>query len=68
MLGNYQWDGPDDSDEEVEEMVGMKTQWEIDSGIKYSKRGIIDKINEMIKNESKLNPEPKMAKAWEQKL
>ena len=65
MLGNYQWDGPDDSDEEVEEMVGMKTQWEIDSSIKYSKRGIIDKINEMIKNESKLNPEPKMAKAWE---
>jgi hypothetical protein len=65
MLGNYQWDGPDDSDEEVQDMVSMKTQWEIDSGVKYSKRGIIDKINEMIKNESKMNPEPKMAKAWE---
>jgi hypothetical protein len=38
------WDGPEDSDEEIEEMVKYKTQWEIDNGIKYSKKGIIETI------------------------
>ena len=26
----WAWDGPEDSDEEIEEMVPFKTQWEID--------------------------------------
>ena len=65
FLGNYQWDGPDDSDEEIKEMVEMKTQWEKDNGIKFSKKGIIKAINDMIKSESKLSPDSKIAKAWE---
>ena len=40
----YAWDGPEDSDEEVQEMVKYKTQYEINQGIKFSKRGIIDFI------------------------
>lgn len=46
-------------------MIGMKTKWEIDEGVKYSKKGIMEKINEMIKNESKNSGDSKISKAWE---
>ena len=46
----------------------MKTKWEIENGVKYSKKGLMDKINEMIKTESKLSGNEKTSKAWEQKL
>ena len=37
----YAWDGPDDSDEEVPEMVALKNQYEKESQIKFSKNGIV---------------------------
>ena len=52
MLGNYEWDGPEDSDEEIEEMIGMKTPWEMQDGVRYSKRGLIEYIEKMIAQES----------------
>ena len=63
------WFGPEDSDEEIEEMAKHKTQWEIDQGVKFSKKGLIDYIEKMIAYESNQNMEdPANAKLWEQKL
>ena len=63
------WFGPEDSDEEIEEMAKHKTQWEIDQGVKFSKKGLIDYIEKMIAYESNQNKEdPANAKLWEQKL
>ena len=63
------WFGPEDSDEEIEEMAKHKTQWEIDQGVKFSKKGLIDYIEKMIAYESNQNKEdPVNAKLWEQKL
>lgn len=39
------WDGPIDSDEEMEEMLPYKSQYEKDMGIKYSKRGLSEFID-----------------------
>lgn len=41
-----QWDGPEDSDEEVEEFLPFKTEFERQQGIRFSKRGIIKYIEE----------------------
>jgi hypothetical protein len=63
------WFGPEDSDEEIEEMAKHKTQWEIDQGVKFSKKGLIGYIEKMIAYESNQNKEdPVNAKLWEQKL
>lgn len=63
------WFGPEDSDEEVEEMAKLKTEWEIESGVKFSKRGLMSFIEEQIAKESADNKDdPKTAKAWERKL
>ena len=63
------WFGPEDSDEEIEEMAKHKTQSEIDQGVKFSKRGLIEYIEKMIALESNQNKEdPANAKLWEQKL
>ena len=37
----YEWEGPEDSDEEIEEMIQYKTEAEIQAGIKYSKNGLV---------------------------
>jgi hypothetical protein len=42
------WDGPEDSDEEIPEMAALKTDWEIEQGIKFSKRGIIEYIENLV--------------------
>lgn len=46
------WYGPEDSDEEIEEMAKYKTPWEIEQGVKFSKRGLIDYIEKNIAFES----------------
>ena len=67
-LSALAWDGPEDSDEEIEEMAKLKTEWEIRNGVKFSKRGIIEYIENFLVQESKANKDPKVAKAWDQKL
>lgn len=65
----YLWDGPDDSDEEIEEMKEMKTPFEIEAGVKYSKRSMINYIESVIAKETCKNKEdPKNSKLWEEKL
>jgi hypothetical protein len=44
-------------------MVALKTDWEIEKGIKFSKRGIIEYVESMIEKESMENDD-----AWNQKL
>ena len=64
----FLWDGPEDSDEEIEELAKYKTEWEKEAGIKFSKRGIMEAIHKAIAQESPNNTEdPKTAKAWERK-
>ena len=36
------WDGPEDPDEEIQELAHFQSQPEIDLCLKYSKNGIID--------------------------
>ena len=68
-MTQFLWDGPEDSDEEVSELVQYKCQYEKEMGIKYSKNGIIKFVTAFIANERKENKkDPKMAKAWEEKL
>jgi hypothetical protein len=45
------WDGPDDSDEEVKELVPYKCHYEKAMGIKYSKNGIIQFVTEQLNKE-----------------
>ena len=51
-MKDYIWDGPEDSDEEVESLVRFKTDWEKKAGIRLSKRGIIEYIEKMVKQET----------------
>jgi hypothetical protein len=68
-MTEFLWDGPEDSDEEVSELLPYKCQYEKDLGIKYSKNGIMKFCAEFIANESKENKkDSKMAQAWDEKL
>lgn len=58
-MKEYIWDGPEDSDEEIEDMAKLKTQYEIDEGIKFSKNGIMKYIEELLEKEH-----PKNEKKW----
>lgn len=40
-MAAYTWDGPEDSDEEVQALVPYKNEFEKKMGIKFSKRGLI---------------------------
>ena len=40
-IEQYQWDGPEDSDEEIAEFATLKQPWEKDAGVKFSKNGIV---------------------------
>ena len=61
-MEQYAWDGPEDSDEEVPEMVLLKNQHEKQMGIKFSKRGIIEFIENFLATE-----DPAKNSAWSQK-
>lgn len=65
-MTSFLWDGPEDSDEEISELVPFKCPYET---LKYSKNGIMKYVKEQIQNESKDNKkDPKLAKSWEEKL
>lgn len=49
---DFEWDGPSDSDEEVEVLAQRKTPFEAAQGIKFSKRGLIDYIERFVAKES----------------
>lgn len=40
-MAEYEWDGPDNSDEEIPEMCEYKNDYEKQIGIKFSKNGIV---------------------------
>ena len=68
-MENYIWNGPEDSDEEIGELVPMKCDYETEWGIKYSKNGLVSFIEQQLKHESRQNKEdPKNARLWEEKL
>jgi len=52
-MRDYLWDGTEDSDEEISEMVPFKNKYESDMGVKYSKNGLKKFINEILEKESK---------------
>ena len=67
-MTQFDWDGGAD-DEEVGELVALKTPWEQQHNVKFSRDGIIDIIEKMLAQEGPLNKAaPKVAKLWEQKL
>lgn len=47
-MNDFEWDGPEDSDEEIESLIPYKVQYEIDEGIKFSKRGIIEFVEKYV--------------------
>ena len=51
-MDDYYWDGPENSDEEIEELLPLKCEYEKELGIKYSKRGIIEFVEKFISQES----------------
>jgi hypothetical protein len=51
-MEDWLWDGPEDSDEEIEDMIPLKTDQEKQLGIKFSKNGMIKFIENFIKHES----------------
>lgn len=51
-LTEYLWDGPEDSDEEIAEMIPFKNKFEIEMNVKFSKNGIKQIIEQMIARES----------------
>ena len=46
------WDGPEDSDEEVSEMVQYKNKYEHEMGVKFSKKGLVSFIESLLQRES----------------
>jgi hypothetical protein len=43
-LSEWYWDGPEDSDEEIQSMIKYKNPQEEKENVKFSKRGLIDLI------------------------
>lgn len=68
-MREFLWDGPEDSDEEVEDMLKYKSQAEKDLGIRFSKKGIVKFIESFLAQENPKNTkDPKNAKLWEEKF
>ena len=67
-MRDWMWDGPEDSDEEIEDMIPLKNKNEKEIGIKFSKNGIIEYIEKFLAHESYQNQEDKAtARAWKAK-
>lgn len=69
MHGDYMrdfiWDGPEDSDEEIPEMVALKNDQEKEMGIKFSKNGIIEYVTNFLQHESvTFSDDTANAKMW----
>jgi hypothetical protein len=54
-MDDFMWDGPEDSDEEIECMAKLKNEDEIKKGIKFSKNGIISYVEMFVEQESSRN-------------
>lgn len=68
-MNEWLWDGPEDSDEEIEELVPFKNEFEKQLGVKFSKRGIKEFIENTLAHENAADTEdPANAKKWELKL
>lgn len=50
-MQDYLWDGPADSDEEIEEMIKYKNQYEKSIDLKFSKNGLINFIEKYMQND-----------------
>ena len=66
-IEQYQWDGPEDSDEEIAEFAELKQSWEIEAGVKFSKNGLMKYIKQMLAEE-KSGLDNANSKLWDQKL
>ena len=68
-MTEYYWNGPEDSDEEIEELMFAKTEWEKVNGPRFSKRGIIEYCEKFLAHENANNKKDKKnAKLWEEKM
>jgi len=61
-MKDFLWDGPEDSDEEIESLARLKLKHEEEEGIKFSKRGIIAYIEAQVQMESTV-----CDKRWQEK-
>lgn len=66
-IEQYEWDGPEDSDEEIAEFADLKQSWEIEAGVKFSKNGLMKYIKQMLAEE-KSGLDNANSKLWDQKL
>ena len=68
-VSRWLWDGPEDSDEEVEELLPFKNDQEKQLGVQFSKNGIIKFVEAQLELESPDNKKnAKNAKLWEKQL
>jgi hypothetical protein len=67
-MGNLLWDGPEDSDEEIEELAIFKNEFEKEQGIVFSKNGIKKYIHTLLENESDQCAVPFNSKKWLKRL
>tara|TARA_B110000305_G_C18848748_1_gene363539 strand:- start:159 stop:419 length:261 start_codon:yes stop_codon:yes gene_type:complete len=65
-MEEYKFDAEENSDQEIEELAAIKSQFEHDSGLVFSKSGIIEFVNNMLKTESAENRDA-TGKSWEEK-
>ena len=40
----FEWDGPENSDEEIQEFINDRMAWEVSEGVRFSKNGFIQYI------------------------
>lgn len=65
-MTEWLWDGPQDSDEEIEEIAVFKNKYEKQLGVKFSKNGIKQFCEQIIATENPDNIENKAnAELWE---
>jgi len=65
-MADLEWDGPEDGDEEIPAMAALKMEWE--ANVKFSRRGIMERVEQMIRDEGPNSDDILTAKRWEQKL
>lgn len=65
-MEEYKFDADENSDEEIEELAVTKSQFERDSGLVFSKRGIIDFIENLMNTET-VDNKGGAGKSWEEK-
>ena len=51
-FATFPWDGPENPDEEIEEMAKLKNNYEIEQGIRFSRDDLVNYIEQMFRDES----------------